>query len=1091
MDIADLEKLDIIRKLTQGDEGTLSAAGQETVCKYCINTIARIWETYGPLVLGRYLEETTKESNDKNASASHWLSVVSCMFYCWYPEKYLTSMSEAVIDECLDRLEKEDRTWEDEIHCMEKCMAVSYGATSYKDFHLPTERIERRQRLMQLQEYWDSPFSSSFEDRMFGICCRSYKKMNGSQKDRFMTLLMKPHFYIRFFCGAEYNLNCAVDCLKKTELCFEAASLLVYRMLRSDRREWSDALPEFDPVYRKQIGGLLGKILGENLLRERIGSDRIDSLRDILICFSEQAGIYFRDRNMRESAAYGDVFRALFQSLMEDDEVEERLCHDLPASLCWMIQKGRRPLSVCALGVLGDLVNESAFRERSTKKDKQEAFNGLILFLKRFLAKEDLLSFCSWDIFLSDHWAEVLQCDAGNEEKLEDVWNRLISEENNAFPEEERWSRTFQHRELAAICLVLKQVICRGDTKKEKKWTGEFFDQPRKLKLFEGETIKDMGFQAVLRYCLAGVSSFSSEGTRRFRDMLSAPDAVDCIFWYPCMNDDQLKKRCHELISGIRFEDLREELLFLPTYVHAGDQLVEILYILKDEVSKRKAEEEDYERIKETLERLLDFLKEIIQKNVNRKKEFGEWLKHAEERLLLLEGKLDSLLKNTDTTPFYRGLALFESGDIDGLEEAVKIFREHHTQGNISGTINLMLCLCEIIEIRIKRKENWDRELEEVEILASRIRNDELLDTKYKIEAFYYPLRMFYSSGMKDRFLKLYYDMPEEYRGDKTCGTLILKAAEQYVDRGLFEKEKNLLETKYGKSFVEGMDLIIPEPSFVPLNDVSLKTIRNAIDRIPNLSLYQSAEVLYQGGRGDQCNGLYKDLCSGLSGSQQLSDQEAALILKMIFRTAVSLREMSRSLLHDRRAAAEDTYNENFSRLFNLSYSEWAGFSIKDQSQGGITASCTKRGESGTGRRDMILMHRNCPIMLLEGIRMESMDTSAVKEHINRLPQYDDSNMPLTAVIVYMSVKNTGLFHDRYFEFLKELSRQENYNDTNCIEARDMYQEMNWSAIGIESRPDAVFRTVHSFPGESREKAVFHILIDVNRLGTVKGCWGK
>lgn len=1080
-DIADLERLGILRELSSADKGICPSAGQETAFRYGINTNARIWETYGPLVVARYLEET-KENHENAVSISDWLSVISCMYNCRHPETYLTSMTEAVINECLARLEKEGRTWADEIHCMEKSMAVSCGSVSYDDFHLPEERIERLQRLIQLKEYWDLPWSENLEDRMFGICCRSYEIMTESQKDRFTTLLTKPHFYIRFFCGEEHNLNCAVDCLNKSELCFEAASLLANRIVYPDHREWSEAFPEFDSMYRKKIGGLLGKVLGDNLLRDRIGSERIDHLRDILIYYSDQARVYFRNNSVRANPVYGELFRALFQSLMEEGKTAERLCHDLPPSLCRMIHEGSRPLSVCALGILGDLINESAFRKRCEKKEKLEAFRGLLLFMNRFLAGEDLLAFCDWDIFLPDRWAEILQCDTDNKEKLDNIWDQLIGEENRTFPKEEQWSRTFEYRELAVICLVLKQVIYKGDPEKELKWIDDFFDQHKKLQLFEGENLREMGYGTLLQYYLAGVSAYSPDGKRRFCNMLSSSDAVDCIFWYSYINDDQLRKRCHELISDIRFEELTKDLVFLQSYVLAGDQLFEILFKLKEETAEGKAEEEDYDRLKETLERLLEFLKEVIQKRAGREREFGTWVKHAEERLLILEGKHNELLENTGTTPFYRGLALLECGDINGLEEAEKIFRDYHTQGNLNGTMNLLFCLCSIIELRIKSAESFEKELEETEVLAARIQEDKLLDTRYKKDAFCFQLRLFSNPGMKARFKKLYYEMPEEYRGDKACGTLILKAAEQYGDNGIYEEEKKLLAAKHGRSFIEKINLISPEPNFILLNDVSLQTLRNAINSIPHLPLDQSADVLNQWISGD--------LCKGLSGDSQISDKEAAHVLKMVLRTAVSLKEMSRCLLHNQKAAHEDTYNENFSRLFNVRYEETAGFYIKDQSQGGITGSCSKRGESGTGRRDMIVMHDGYSIMLLEGIRMESMNTSALKEHINRLPQYDDSNMLFTAVIVYVSVKDMKEFRDKYFAFLEALRMPENYSEASCIETKDMDQVVTWSNIGIKNTPDAVFRTIHRFPGEVREKVVFHILIDVNRLGTIKGSEG-
>ena len=81
-------------------------------------------------------------------------------------------------------------------------------------------------------------------------------------------------------------------------------------------------------------------------------------------------------------------------------------------------------------------------------------------------------------------------------------------------------------------------------------------------------------------------------------------------------------------------------------------------------------------------------------------------------------------------------------------------------------------------------------------------------------------------------------------------------------------------------------------------------------------------------------------------------------------------------------------------------------------------------------------------------------------------------------------------FRDKYFAFLEALRMPENYSEASCIETKDMDQVVTWSNIGIKNTPDAVFRTIHRFPGEVREKVVFHILIDVNRVGTIKGSEG-
>ena len=238
-----------------------------------------------------------------------------------------------------------------------------------------------------------------------------------------------------------------------------------------------------------------------------------------------------------------------------------------------------------------------------------------------------------------------------------------------------------------------------------------------------------------------------------------------------------------------------------------------------------------------------------------------------------------------------------------------------------------------------------------------------------------------------------------------------------------------------------------------------------ALARLVSLGKLNIANVFISGNIPVEVSDYYKT--STLNGVVVIH------LLNLLFRAVNKLKEYSYDFLRGQEIAEEDTYNRTLMRIFNLMNRRFIGYQINDQSQGGTTGNTHKNGENGSGSRDLILSRDNSDVMILEGIRLQSVDKSAILSHISKLKGYNASDVTLMAIPIYAKSSNISEMWTKYKTYLEELK---NENQCGIIQVDSTF---DWEKAGIEEPTRMVCRTIHNYPSDGLQVAVYHILIDV------------
>lgn len=108
--------------------------------------------------------------------------------------------------------------------------------------------------------------------------------------------------------------------------------------------------------------------------------------------------------------------------------------------------------------------------------------------------------------------------------------------------------------------------------------------------------------------------------------------------------------------------------------------------------------------------------------------------------------------------------------------------------------------------------------------------------------------------------------------------------------------------------------------------------------------------------------------------------------------------------------SSEDTMNDYIRDILDESYV------IKDQTRQGNS----ENGDSA-GEIDIQICSEGLPVVMIEGIKLDSLSKEYLDKHIDKvLTKYDPNGCPYAFVIIYVTVKNLELFYNKLQQHLRE-----------------------------------------------------------------------
>lgn len=466
----------------------------------------------------------------------------------------------------------------------------------------------------------------------------------------------------------------------------------------------------------------------------------------------------------------------------------------------------------------------------------------------------------------------------------------------------------------------------------------------------------------------------------------------------------------------------------------------------------------------------------INQKGKLIQDEYKSWMKSAKSRMLILENNTASILEGKDD--FYKGLVYLEKDSIDDLRKAVDIFSSYYKQEEWPLVINYLISLAKLICKLNQSADEYDNELERFRHVFNILKIHCAEGSQDQISLYYHYLLLCQELDLPECFWEIYPEMSEFNKTDINCSRIIIPMMIREKRLSLATRLINLLQARYGETdelkqmcaAVEAgniqemqrrANLTNPSLNLKISSEPDINTMKNMLRNIPGLCNDDLAELFSNVMvPSDAYNNFKTDNMQGIT---------VVHILNMLFPILNKLGEYSFNVLrcYDN-ILKEDMYNKSVMYFFNMHVSFRLGYSMRDQSQGGVSE---KDVENGTGSRDLIISRNNKDIMLLEGIRLNSIDRSNIKKHIKKLRNYNDAEYHLMAILIYCYAVNTKEFWEKYKDYLDEL------RVNNECEIETVEREVELEALKIDDKPRFICKTKHYYNGSARD--VYHIMIDI------------
>ncbi len=1042
----------------------------------CINTFSQEWENYGERVLSKKYEDWNCAEHPE--LMEKWIHYCEFFTRCWRPENYITDKEE-LLRYCVEKLEQEESTWEQEAVLVAKAMQISSNKLQKKhELTIPAYGAEHQWFIHTYYERWCRlEDGQSRRNMYYGICLRNYPMLGNELQWRFRAVLKKPCFEIQYFHLTHWeNELCTADCVEEADLFLPAVCNLLHYISNANQKD------EVKQLYVRQLVKPVWDIC-YNGLHQSNKNRWVENLAELLVYLYDEGDCY-RNRlhpKLFSGNATGfltGVLQYYFKEMSEAGDSDEKL-------LDFLLTKLGAAKDYTAQRYLGVLLLLGKYGEQyiGTEERKQLFFDGLFRGLTVWIAlakeRDLLLSTISWSFFSETVWHGVL---VQSQERLKDLFCMLSMRElENAKQYKLEKSVILSVGRLAllglyfkALCLTELRNKLSGPIKDfvEADFINEFISCQNKWRLFSGENIRLGDSLVVLSKCMQVLSFLSEENKKAFTEKIEVETAIDAAFWIEYVKDRYVKDRLLHILTATQKEKLFEGIYFFPTWQRAVDNLLGLCF------SESESEGEDSKEVEKMLEfveySLKDFEEALSHKPESVRKDYKEWQESAYCRVMLLRNQKDEILSSQHE--FYKGIVWLNSDRLEDIQEAKRIFNQN-SEESVSWRSNyLIACVLEIV----KKKElglGYDNELREYEKeFSSHISAiGEIYEKELHI-AYLYGLFLSLSLEKREKFWALYEQMPEELHQDKRVLNYVI---EMHLSSGDVEEAKKQLEQLwliYGETVeikrlwerIEKADSTGPQIEKPQVRDntesseLSYKEMRQLLFGMAQRTKYALAEIMVD---EDEFRRL-RDM-----GEEKMNDKQEIQVVSMVCQALKALQSYSVNLLHNQKVSSEDAYNRTLKLLFNLREERFLGFRLDEQTQGGTTKTVYRSGEQGIGRRDLLLVRGRDAVALLEGIKLWRVEKAKIEEHIGKLRAYNAERAPIAVMPIYGHMSDEKHFWEGYVKLLHEFQKKGTF-DIVGVEEVDAFLKTEFSA-GLQY----MIRTRHSYP--EFDVVVYHVMINI------------
>lgn len=108
-------------------------------------------------------------------------------------------------------------------------------------------------------------------------------------------------------------------------------------------------------------------------------------------------------------------------------------------------------------------------------------------------------------------------------------------------------------------------------------------------------------------------------------------------------------------------------------------------------------------------------------------------------------------------------------------------------------------------------------------------------------------------------------------------------------------------------------------------------------------------------------------------------------------------------------SATEDQRNDYIRDIL-----ETAGYDVKDQTRRGLSPSGKAAGEI-----DILIKEKEFPVTIIEALNLDSLNTSYLDKHIDKIYDYDTVGNKLNIILSYVTIANFFGFCNKYSEYIK------------------------------------------------------------------------
>lgn len=167
----------------------------------------------------------------------------------------------------------------------------------------------------------------------------------------------------------------------------------------------------------------------------------------------------------------------------------------------------------------------------------------------------------------------------------------------------------------------------------------------------------------------------------------------------------------------------------------------------------------------------------------------------------------------------------------------------------------------------------------------------------------------------------------------------------------------------------------------------------------------------------------------------QINDDERLPENEICNKMLRAISKLQRNHNYDK-SSSEDTMNDYIRDLLDESYT------IKDQ---------TRQGESEKGKDagevDIQICHEGLPIVMIEGVRVSSLEKEKLNTHMNKvLTKYDPNGCPYTFLIVYTTAVDFDSAYQKIFEHFYEYEYPYQ-KETELLDVNTGYGELKHAQI--------------------------------------------